>query len=196
MKSYDHIPEGYQLTYDLHLLKNTKVFALLNILQVVLILPFIPGFLFLNWLDLFSYERIVSGVILLLIPAMVVMIVIHELIHGFFFKKFSGKRVKYQFHGWAASASTPGIYYRKKYYLIIGLAPAVILNTLFLIGTFLLPKPLNTISYFLLAIHVSSCVGDFYVSWILRKYPEDAYIEDTGVGLKIYEYHEADIQFE
>lgn len=196
MKSYDYVPKGYQLSYDLHLLNNTGVFVLINLLSVVIILPLLPGFLLFDWSEMFDHRSIVSGILFLLVFAMIAMVVVHELIHGFFFRKFSGKKVTYKFHGWAASASTPGIYYRKKYYLIIGLAPAVILNILFLLGSFLLPSVFGLMSYLLLVVHISACAGDFYVAWILRKYKEDTYIEDTGIGMKIYEYNESDIQFE
>jgi len=190
MKSYTQIPEGYTLSYDLHLLKNKRVFVLLNVLSFVLIVPLLPGVLF------FDFTTLEIPHLMLFIVMMVLSVVIHELIHAFFFHRFSGTKVKFQFHGWAASASTPGIYYRKKYYLIIGLAPAVILNPILLLLALLLPAPYNLVSYLTLMVHFSGCVGDFYVTWIMRKYPEDMYAEDTGIGMRFYEKTNTDIDFD
>lgn len=191
MKSYPQAPEGYTMTYDLQLLKNTRVFVLLNVLSVVMIVPLIPGLFFFDFLAFLHVPYLLFFIIL-----MVVSVVIHELIHAYFFHRFSGAKVKFQFHGWAASASTPGIYYRKKYYQIIGLAPAVILNPLLLIASLLLPAPYNLISYLTLIVHFSGCVGDFYVIWFMRKYPEDTYVEDTGIGMRFYEKTNTDIEFD
>lgn len=180
MKSYSGKPEGYVLHRKLDLLKDRKAFIWLNILSFVVIIPFFFGF----WT--FDYSTLGDFGAFFILPVFGIVIALHEWIHGVFFHRFSGKKVKYQFHGWAFSASTPGITYQKKYYLIIGLAPAVILNLLLMFFTLLLPEPFSIISYLVLAGHISGCVGDFYVTALLLKYPKDTYVEDTGTGMDFY----------
>ncbi len=180
MKSYLGIPEGFILKYDLDLANNRGAFIVLNVLSIVIILPFLLGF------ALFDFDTLGTFDLFFILPIFLVIIVIHEWIHGIFFHRFSGAKVKYQFHGWAFSASTPGYTYLKKYYYIIGLAPAVILNTALILLSVLLPAPYDLLSYFVFIIHFSGCAGDFYVSVWMLKYPKETYIEDTGVGMKFY----------
>lgn len=180
MKSYQGIPDGYELKYNLDLLKNRSAFLILNVLSIVVIIPFLFG------IALFDFGSLDTFTVFFILPLFLVVIIIHEWIHGFFFHRYSGAKVKYQFHGWAFSASTPGIVYLKKYYYIIGLAPAVILNVLLIIGSIILPAPYDLLSYFVLICHVSGCAGDFYVTLTMLKYPKETYIEDTGTGMKFY----------
>lgn len=180
MKSVLGKPEGYELKYDLDLQRNKKVFLLLNVLSIVIVLPFLFGLVWFDFSTLGQFE------FFFIFPAFLVIIIIHEWIHGFFFHRYSHTKVKYQFHGWAFSASTPGYLYLKANYLIVGLAPAVILNTLLLLLSIFLPSPYNLLSYLVLILHFSGCVGDFYVTSVLMKYPKDTYVEDTGVGMKFY----------
>lgn len=180
MKSYLGVPEGYVLKYNLDLQNNRGVFILLNVLSIVIILPFLLG------LSFFDFDSLGTFDLFFILPIFMVIIVIHEWIHGIFFHRYSGSKVKYQFHGWAFSASTPGYTYQRKYYFIIGLAPAVILNTVLILLSILLPAPYNLISYFVFIIHVSGCTGDFYVTTLMLKYPKETYIEDTGIGMKFY----------
>ena len=180
MKSCLGVPEGYELKYTLDLQKDKKVFLLLNVLSIVIILPLLLGF------GLFDFDQLGTFDLFYIFPAFLGIIIIHEYIHGFFFHRYSQAKVKYQFHGWAFSASTPGYTYKKKNYLIIGLAPAVILNTALILLSIFLEGPYDLIAYFVFIIHFSGCIGDFYVTALLLKYPSRTYVEDTGTGMKFY----------
>jgi hypothetical protein len=85
-----------------------------------------------------------------------------------------------------ASASVPGIYFYKKPYLIAGLAPAVIFTVIFVIFMFFMDNIDLLLLFIVFASHFTGCVGDFYIAYKLKKYPEDTLIEDTGTGMKFY----------
>lgn len=181
MKSTDQLPLEYEIAYEINLEKNKKIFWFLNIASLLALVPFVLlAILFQLEFQLEIYTMAI------LIPMMIGSIIIHELIHGLFFKLGTPHKVKYQFHGWAASASVPGVYFSKSHYLKVGLAPAVLLNTL-LVGLILvLPTAWLFPLYVTLAVHFSGCVGDFYVATLLTKYDSSTLIEDTGVGMKLY----------
>jgi hypothetical protein len=40
--------------------------------------------------------------------------------------------------------------------------------------------------FIVFASHFTGCVGDFYIAYKLKKYPDDTLIEDTGTGMKFY----------
>ena len=179
-KAYDLVPEGYQLSKEINLEKNKTHFLLVNLFSLLLVLPVLP---LLYFVDFSQFDLILFLIGFL---AFFVIIMIHEWIHGIFFNHYSKKKVKYKFHGWAFSASTPNTFYVKSAYLVIGLAPAVIINGILLILFFIF-KDLRIMLFFILALHFSGCAGDFYVTLLISKYPKDTMVEDTGVGMLIFE---------
>jgi hypothetical protein len=181
MKSVATLPIGYILDKEINLLKDKKLFLFVNIGSILLLIPFIIIAILFQFQ--FEFEMVTSVIIL---PMMIVTIIVHELIHAWFFKMGTTEKVKFGFHGFAASASVPGVYFYKQHYLKVGLSPAVLLNLLLILLIILLPKLWFFPLYLNLAIHFGGCIGDFYVSWILRKYTNDTLIEDTGIGMKFY----------
>ncbi|HFI0063958.1 TPA: DUF3267 domain-containing protein [Streptococcus suis] len=180
--------------YEVNIMENKKMVWGLNFLALLLVVPI--GFLFAmitsQWIgeagvtvEFSVYE------FFFLLGACIFSIIIHELIHGIFFKVFCPENpVKYGFK-WKsgmAYATSPGSLYNRMQMLVISLAPFVVislaLTMLFALGL------LSPIFYFLLAtMHGASCAGDFYYAWLLlvkfRK--EDIRVEDTETGLLIYQ---------
>ncbi|MDY0210808.1 MAG: DUF3267 domain-containing protein [Acholeplasma sp.] len=179
MGSVTKLSSDYVLKEEINLSKNKKQFLVVNLLSVLLVIPPLPLLYFIEF-ESFDILLPIIG-----LGIFIVMIMIHEWIHGLFFKKYSNTKVTYKFHGWAASASTPGIYYYKNSYMVIGLAPAVIINSILLI-LFIVIEPFRLMLLILLAMHLSGCAGDFYVIFKMRKLMKNALIEDTGVGMNIF----------
>ena len=112
-------------------------------------------------------------------------IIIHELIHGIFFKLGTKEKVSYKFHGWAASASVKGIYFYKHHYVLTGLAPFMIITPLLVACIFIFPAEALGL-YTLIAFHTASCIGDFYVVYKLSKFGDQTLIHDYGIGMTFY----------
>ena len=180
LKSYNKLPDDYILSYDLNM-KNKGLFIWLNVLSVIILIPFLIAYIIYIQATSFTLIFDIQGYSLTL-AGLVLMIIIHELIHGIFFKMGTREKVSYKFHGWAFSASVKGIYF---YYLLVGLAPFVILSPIFILLMFIFPT-YSAALYFILALHTSACVGDFYVIYKLLKYPEDSLIHDYGIGMSFY----------
>ena len=70
---------------------------------------------------------------------MLVMIVLHEGLHGLFFWLFTREKPKFAFKGFYAYAAMPDWYLPKKEYLITALAPLVGITLLGVLGLALLP---------------------------------------------------------
>ena len=116
----------------------------------------------------------------------IIYMILHELTHGIFFKKYSGAKVKYGFNGLYAFAKCDA-YFNKREYLIIGLSPVVILGVLCLCLNIFLGQTLFWYIYSVQIINLSGAAGDLYVTWILRKMQDDTLISDAGVSMIIYE---------
>ncbi|GCF94820.1 transcriptional regulator [Enterococcus florum] len=114
------------------------------------------------------------------------LIVLHELIHGLFFKVFApNQKVKFGFKNGLAYATAPGSIYSKGTFAWISLAPFVLI-TLGLFGAYLASGLSRGAFVLIAAIHAGACVGDFYWIYLLLKAPAKTLVKDTEVGLNLY----------
>ncbi len=183
IRSHSTLPEGYQQAYALDLKEDKKLMILVNLYAFIPLIPFVVIYFWLIAPEM-TYLEFNNWDFPHFILQMILMMIVHELIHGIFFKLGTKEKVRYQFHGIYASASVKGIYFYKHHYLVVGLAPFVILTIVY---SLLLLIPGQFIFwYIILAMHTSACIGDFYVTLKLLKYPADTLIEDYGVGMVFY----------
>jgi len=185
IKSFSVLPNDYQAASHINL-KSTKLIISLNLWSLVLILPFLFGIYIyfqinpiLNPVMFFGFDLLVY------LGLALSTFILHELIHGIFFKLGTDQKVSYKFHGWALSASVKGIYFYKNHYLVTGLAPFVIISILMVLAMFIFPMHAFML-YIILAVHTAGCIGDFYVVLKLLKYNKDTLIHDYGIGMLFY----------
>jgi hypothetical protein len=186
-------PENATLLYSLNLFKNKRLFWLLQIPATIGF--FLFGFLFLLWAiwlrpDL--AQALHAGVVIMLpdllflLLGVALSIVLHELVHGAFFWLFSHTRPRFGFRGGYAYASAPGWFFPRRQYLVIGLAPLVILSV---VGMILVAfVPLEALAMLLVAmiVNASGSVGDLWiVSKVIRE-RRNIIVEDLGDGMNFY----------
>ena len=70
-------------------------------------------------------------------------------------------------------------------YAVIALSPVVIWGTVFALVCALCPGLFWPFAI-LQIINLSGAAGDFYVSWLLGRMPEDVLIRDDGVSMAFY----------
>ncbi|HFR3404431.1 DUF3267 domain-containing protein [Streptococcus suis] len=180
--------------FEVNIMENKKFVWGLNILAVVLIFPFAFVFGMIGSLLIANgsqYWELSVSEVWLLFPLYILLIVVHEAIHGIFFKVFCPENpVKYGFK-WKsgmAYATSPGSLYNRMQMLVISLAPFVVIS----LGLTMLAGfgMMNTTLYFMLAtMHAASCAGDFYYAYLLlvKFAKENIAVEDTETGLIIYQ---------
>lgn len=196
MKATQNLPENYHLIDRLYLLKNPKVLIWLNVAGLVLLLfsawlfsvllarirPEEVGSLFFSINGIWGYFKVV-GVLLAVYAAM---IIFHEGIHGLFFWLFSRAFPVFGFRIYYAFASAPGWYFPRNPYLLISLAPLLLLDAL---GVFLLavvPASWLFPVVLLLIINTSGAVGDIFVACWLLKFPSDSLALDLEDGVQLF----------
>lgn len=195
-KSFNTLPDKYQLDYQIDMLKDKKELFLVNVYSLlILVLVIVVYYLILRFTDKslafsFNNDMLVNNNLIIrtiiLIASLFLYIVVHEIIHAIFFKLATKEKVKFGFHGIMASACVPGVYFYKKPYLLAGLAPAIIMSVVFIAPMFFV-NGLDLLFFFaLFAVHISGCAGDFYIAIKLIKYPSNTLIEDTGTGMKFF----------
>ena len=146
-----------KLLRKIDILTDKKTNLWLNIGALLLILPFL---FFFAWVALELLEEDEGLFVFTDFLYLFALLVVHELIHGFFFKIFGDEKtkVKFGFKNGMAYATSPGSFYSRGKMLIIALA----------------------------SIHAASCIGGFYMSYVLISQEEEILVEDTEVGLNIY----------
>ena len=124
--------------------------------------------------------------LLLNIVSYILILPIHELLHGLAFSLWGGKPYYGTKLPLALFCSAKNQVFPRNYYLVIGLAPLVVITLAGILFTLLAP----TLSpYVLLATagNVSGAAGDLWVVWRLRSLPASAFVEDTETGYRAWE---------
>jgi hypothetical protein len=128
----------------------------------------------------------ILGVMLGMAAAYAGVLGLHELIHGAFFWIFTGARPIFGLRLAYAYAAAPDWYIPRNAFLMIGLAPLVLIS---LGGAALLPAmppSLLPIWWLALTANASGAVGDLYiVGWLLSK-SAHLYINDCGDRMSVY----------
>lgn len=198
MQSTQVLPHQFMLSKEINLMQNKKALIWVNVFSVVAFIVF--GAFFVGIFLLLRGDDYASNLgtawsfglpftllaLLGLLVVQVAVVVVHEALHGLFFWLYSGSKPKYGFRGVFAYASAPGWYFARNAFLMIGLAPLVIISAFGVLFIWLMP--LNTLVWAMLfvVLNAAGAVGDIYFALVLLSKPKTAMIEDTGVGCKIY----------
>lgn len=197
MKPVQFLPEGYIEVGTLDLAKNKRALLLVSLLGLVLMCVFGVFFIYLisvirpvaynggEFAKPFGLKSVLFETLSLLVM-LVIMLILHEAIHGVFFWAFSRVRPKFAFKGLYAYAGLPGWYIPRGKYLITALAPFTLIT---LIGVFLLAVLPATWFVPLLGVLVSNAagsVGDLVVVVWLIFQPRGSLAQDRGDAVSLY----------
>jgi hypothetical protein len=193
------LPDSHLRIGSLDLARNTRVALILNFAALPLFLVF--GWSFMRTAQLlrpdivsrFHYLNLALspiGSFLLFVGIILGMMAMHEAIHGLFFWIFTRSRPIFGLKLLFAYAGAPGWYIPRNQYIVVGLAPLVLMTAAGFFLIVLMTLPLAQLFLFGITMNASGAVGDLYVStWVFLRSPE-ALIEDTGVGFTIFERKE------
>jgi hypothetical protein len=189
MQPVKTLPSSYQLTHTIDLRQQPVLMLVLNLVGLGLLLVF--GWLFF-WLANSLRPQAHPGLtvsiklpadlpaILAIVLAFAVVLLVHELIHGACFWLITHSRPRFGLQAAYAFAAAPEWFIPRNPYLIIGLAPFLLIT---MIGVALLPwVPAGLLLpwIFALAVNASGSVGDVYIiSWLLAR-PASALVNDHG----------------
>lgn len=196
MKPAKTLPENYRLLRTIDLRKEPRLVILLNLIGLLLFAVF--GGLLIAVMVMFhpniqastfsfsgSFLQILRS-ILIVLAAYALSLVLHEIIHGAFFWLFTRAIPKFGIGSAYAYAAAPEWYMPRNLYLVVGLAPLIVIT---LVGLMLLPVlPANSLLvwWFVLTTNASGAVGDmFVVGWLLLKTPLTM-INDQGDKIDVY----------
>lgn len=115
-------------------------------------------------------------------------LVLHELVHAFFFKQYAPPGTRISFGANAKMgmmyASADGVLYPRSQYIVIVLAPTVVVTLLVLAVGMGLAWPMWTI--IVATAHLSGCTGDWEYVRVLRRDRTITHCRDTEWGVEFY----------
>jgi hypothetical protein len=189
------LPPGYTARGSIDLQENQRALIILNIASLPVLL--LAGWL-MFWFTItvrpelsagsFQLEGLeilgaLAGVVLL----MALMITLHEAIHGLFFWLFTRERPFFGLKTFYAYAAAPDWYIPRGPYLVVGLAPLVVIT---LLGMALVPvaPPLLLAAVLLVVVaNAAGAVGDIaVVGWLLLQ-RRPTLVCDKGDAITIYQ---------
>ncbi len=187
MKSTWTLPEGYGQKYLIDLKDNKKQFWIVNGLSIGIMVAMLGLFFLLQWYDVLTLSaKALPLQLLVMALGMIAYIPLHELLHGVFMRRYSGRRANYGFTLVYAYAGSE-CYFTKHDHRTISLAPVTFWGLVFLILLFLLPAGWRWVPYVWQMFNLSGAAGDFYVFWRLGKEPDTILCQDTGVKMTVFD---------
>jgi hypothetical protein len=200
------VPEGYQQVLDWKITQSNKKLWLLNLLSIPWLVFCAAVFMGwkLAWYTILDFtlsnsgtalgsssgprDFVVTDWALAIVAGVVVMIVLHELVHGLTMRRY-GAHPKYGvlWSGLMFYATAAGFAFRRNNYLAVALAPLVVLSLLIMV---ILAAPLSTGQATLLiicgAFNAAGAIGDLWIVRIVMRYPKEAFVIDERDGVRVF----------
>ena len=191
MKATQTLPENYQPFARLNI-EDKRTQLILNIAGLVLLAVF--GVFFFLWMAAFHSADFAAGIqfnlqigqFLAAILALIIVLVLHEGIHGLAYWLLAGVRPVFAFKGAYAYAAAPGWYVARGPYLAIGLAPLVLLSLAGMLALAVAPLSWLAVIYFAVVMNAAGAVGDLWVAVLLLRAPRGCLALDSGEEIQLF----------
>jgi hypothetical protein len=121
------------------------------------------------------------------VVALVLVILLHELVHGVFFWWFGGQRPTFGVKGlYVYAAGPPEVYFPRNQFLIVGIAPLVLLTLVGLLLMLILPLVAVPILSLFITFNAAGAAGDLLMVVRLLSYPPHTLMQDRDTGVTVY----------
>jgi hypothetical protein len=186
------LPSDYQEALSWKVTEKPIRVVALNIVALFLFVVF--GIIFFGIaisLGKFPLESQFSfglGRISLVIAGCLLTLVLHELTHGVAMQIF-GAKPKYGilWKGLMFDATSPEYAYPRNNYVVIALAPFIFISIFVALGMWLLQGTLWVVLLGICgAINASGAIGDMWITMIVLRYANTAYVIDERDGIRLF----------
>jgi hypothetical protein len=190
----DTLPSNYQRDGTLDLSKSGL--SIIGVIGAALALLLPAGWLTLLYLaavrpDARSLEGSLDPAeMLLLLAALFALAIsialVHEAVHGLFFWFATRRRPVFGFRGLYAFAAAPGWYIPPSRYIVIGLAPLLLITLAGLALFLVIPVTAIPALFLFVVFNASGAAGDILVVlWLLTR-PRACLVHDSGDAITLY----------
>ena len=180
----NQLPEGYKEIRKVDLREDKKTFFVINIFSFIIFIAMVV-LCAINKPISFTVDSEFLYLLILTVFLYIIYIILHEAIHEYFMNKFSGIKAYFGHTRFCVYAGSDA-YFNKKHYIIISLAPVVILGIVLFIMNAIVPQRYFWIIYFVQIGNLTGAAGDLYVTYLMSKMPDDTLTQDTGVSMTMH----------
>lgn len=187
------LPDGYRRTGEIHLAKNKGLAILINLAAIFVFVPcLILLGSFLRWArpepttGTRTFSLGIAGIAGLFV-SVVLIILLHELIHGFFFWAFTRSKPVFAVRPLYVYAAAPDWFIPARYYWIVGLAPLVLIGMIGLLSILVASAIWTPLLVFLVALNTAGAVGDIYIVARLLRLAPGSLVQDAGDHVSFFE---------
>jgi hypothetical protein len=187
------LPETYTLAWAVDMKKDHRLNWVLQFaaagwsIIATLVLWWIVSLLRPNFAFEFSFDS--ASILVMPLWALLIIfctIVLHELVHGFFFWFFTREMPRFGIKLGYAYAAAPDWYFPKGKYMVIGLSPLIVLTVLGLIAIVLVPVTWVTIFFLAIVFNAGGAVGDLYICTRIGGEAQNIWVKDKGDEFEVY----------
>lgn len=133
-----------------------------------------------------SFELPIVAIVGTIVVIVLVML-IHELVHGVFFWWFGGQRPTFGIKGpFIYVAAPPDVYFPRNPYLVVGIAPLGLLTFVGLLLMTIAPVAALPVLGFSIALNAAGAAGDLVMAVRLLSFSPDNLMEDSDAGVVVY----------
>lgn len=183
------LPGNYHLNKTLNL-SRTHAVLWMNLAAIPLL--FLFGWIFSHLITIISnISPIQFGIfglfgkfsileLFFCILSIILMLILHEVVHGIFFRLFTHDSPRFAVKIGYAFAAAPEWYLTRIQYIIVGLSPFVIITFISIILTYAVNALLIPYLLLIATFNAAGCLGDFIVvGWIISQ-PNMILVKDEG----------------
>lgn len=191
MKSYERLPESYELFDTITLKDDRKPFTAVNIVAGVLfVILFVVGGLIVDPRQAFKLNSGSWLPFTVLAVGYISYIFLHKLTHALVLSALTKTKPRIEFFGRATCEGE--IYYQKSCYLIAALAPLLIWGAIFgVLNAFFRTGIWFWVIWLLQAENISGAASDVFVTFKLLTHSKEVLVQDAGGKVSIYRYSAA-----
>lgn len=199
--NFKNLPEDYLLIKTVNFMENKPLALWINIVALIIgVIMVAVGIYFHPFWGSSSPDdgNTIIGFtstilrIVLIIPLLVIYVFCHEGVHGIFIRMLSGQPAYYGFTGLFAYAGSRS-YLDKRSYIIVALAPIVILGAILAILNLMVSSEWYWMVYVVQIQNIAGATGDLYIVWLMSTMPKDALTIDHGTTMQIYSSKNQDV---
>ena len=180
---YKELPVGYKEIKVIDA-KDKKTIIIMYSLSIVLFLAAILPFFLLKPINI-SIENStdIIGPMVLMIGGMFGYIILHELVHGFWYKILTKEKLTFGITLTVAFCGVPNIYVNKKTALLAITGPFLLFSLILIPILIIIPANLT---YFVLVM-IFGCSGDLYGTFYMLTQNNTLLMNDTGPKQTFYD---------
>ena len=184
------IPNGYNEVLYSKITEKPMRVIVMQILSILLFVFFSMLFFNLvnrlgNYPTSFEFGPVE---IIIVITAILMTLVLHELVHGLMMK-LHGAKPQYgvMWKQLMFYATSPGFAYPRNRFIQIALAPFLLLTLMFVLGIFgLKGTPWVLLLALCASLNASGAIGDVWMSILLLRFGPEAFVVDEKDGVRVF----------